>query len=175
MLIKFKDQFFFLFLFVLHFTSSFSSSRHFSSSNFTIQTEKKLRILGAFPHTGFSHFKVFKPLLDELARKGHNLTVVSFFPRSLNEEETFLNYKDISLAESPHMSINAYNMTHLPPTSIINVMLTFEHVFFSRALINCGLALKNPGVRNLIHSDAEFDLILTEIFASDCFLGFAHR
>ncbi|BES95202.1 glucuronosyltransferase [Nesidiocoris tenuis] len=40
-------------------------------------------ILGIFPYTARSHFAVYAPLLDELWSRGHNLTVISHFPRSL--------------------------------------------------------------------------------------------
>lgn len=42
-----------------------------------IQVETK-RILGIFPHFGYSHFKVFYPLLHNLSERGHNVTVITY-------------------------------------------------------------------------------------------------
>lgn len=40
---------------------------------------KKSRILGIFPHPGMSHFAVFYPIMNELAEKGNDVTVLSYF------------------------------------------------------------------------------------------------
>ncbi|XP_050344526.1 UDP-glycosyltransferase UGT5-like isoform X3 [Nymphalis io] len=52
-----------------------------------------LNILAVFPYEGRSHFLVFESLLKELAGKGHNLTVISYFP----QENAIPNYRDIAL------------------------------------------------------------------------------
>lgn len=51
------------------------------------------KILGIFPHPGYSHFAMFKPLLEGLSEKGHEVTVISHFPRKSKKE----NYHDVSL------------------------------------------------------------------------------
>lgn len=60
---------------------------------FLIAPASSLRILGLFPHNGISHFHFFRPIMQELAAVGHNVTVVSFFP----EKNPPANYKDIVL------------------------------------------------------------------------------
>lgn len=42
-----------------------------------------------------SHFRGFEPLFTELAHRGHNITVVSHFPKSI----PVLNYTDITITE----------------------------------------------------------------------------
>lgn len=51
------------------------------------------KILGIFPHPGYSHFAMFKPLLEGLSERGHEVTVISHFPRKSKKE----NYHDVSL------------------------------------------------------------------------------
>jgi glucuronosyltransferase len=51
------------------------------------------RILGVFPFPARSHLIVHKPLMLELARRGHEVTVVSSFP----ENKAIPNYTDIVL------------------------------------------------------------------------------
>lgn len=57
------------------------------------QTSDSLNILGIFPHPAISHFKVFQPLLRELAVRGHDVSVVSHFPNNDVSE----NYHDFTL------------------------------------------------------------------------------
>lgn len=54
------------------------------------------RILAIFPHFGASHWYSFRPLVEELAQRGHDVTVLSPFPR----KTPLKNYRDISLAEA---------------------------------------------------------------------------
>lgn len=145
------------------------SSPAFASSG------QKLKILGVFHHPGKSHFDVFQPLLEELARRGHHLTVVSFFPRKVNDTRTeaLPNYKDISIRGSVDVWLNVVDLSWIHHSFLNHV----EELFKLRewSLQHCEAGLKNPGVRQLIKSNSKFDLILTENFNSDCFLGFVHR
>lgn len=145
------------------------------SRDFTSTRKEKLRILGVFHHPGKSHFDVFKPLLEELARRGHDMTVVSFFPRKVNDTgmELLPNYKDISLAGSVDVWVNVVDLK-LVNYSFINHIL---EIFKLRdwGLEHCAASFKVPKVKELIASNEKFDLILTENFNSDCFLGFVHR
>ena len=54
------------------------------------QSSNGHRILGLFPHPGFSHFNFFQPVMHALAEAGHDVTVVSHFPN----KEPHENYKD---------------------------------------------------------------------------------
>lgn len=51
------------------------------------------RILGMFPIPARSHLMVHKPLMLALARRGHEITVVSSFP----ESKPIPNYTDIEV------------------------------------------------------------------------------
>lgn len=146
-----------------------------SSTEFTSKGKEKFRILGVFHHPGKSHFDVFKPLLEELARRGHDVTVVSFFPRNPNDTgvEYLPNYKDISLLGSVDVWVNVVRLE----TMDYSFMNHIDELPRLRewGLEHCEATLKVPEVRNLINSKEKFDLILTENFNSDCFLGFVHR
>ena len=145
-----------------------------TSAVFT-SSEQKLNILGAFHHPGKSHFDVFQPLLEELARRGHHVTVVSFFPRKVNDTRTepLPNYKDINLGGSVDIWLNVVDLSGISYSFLNHV----EELFRLRewGLEHCEAGLKTPEVRQLIKSNLKFDLILTENFNSDCFLGFVHR
>lgn len=148
-----------------------TSSKPSSSASSTPQPGKKLKILGVFSHPGKSHFDVFKPLLEELAVRGHDLTVISYFPRS--NASSLPNYKDIDLTGPSGIFVEVVDLKNIKH----NVLTPFMEFAMLRhwALDCCQENLKNPDVQKLIKSNAKFDVIITEVFNSDCFLGFVHR
>lgn len=143
---------------------------------FVNTTKTKLKILGVFGHLGKSHFDVFKPLLEELARRGHELTVVSYFPRTDNAKmkEPLLNYKDIDLVD-PKVGIfvdvvDLEQINHAWFRPLLDLyMLRFM------ADYACSTGLQSSAVKEFLRSDEKFDLILTENFNTDCYLGFIYR
>jgi glucuronosyltransferase len=63
---------------------------------FGSQTSESYRILGLFPHPALSHFRAFQPLLEELAKVGHDVVVVSHFP----QKNVPNNYRDFVLDQN---------------------------------------------------------------------------
>lgn len=49
------------------------------------------RILGIFSHIGGSHFHTFYPIMNGLANKGHDVTVLSYF----KSKNASINYKEL--------------------------------------------------------------------------------
>ncbi|XP_014607459.1 PREDICTED: UDP-glucuronosyltransferase 2A3-like [Polistes canadensis] len=140
-------------------------------------SEKKLKILGLFPHPGKSHFFVIQPILEELARRGHELTVISYFPRtnSSKVKESLPNYKDISLIsdkyEVSEESVNLGKIHHIPFVTSIKELLFLS----KRGQKSCEDGMTNPGVLEFLHSNQTIDLIFIENFNTDCFLSFVHK
>ncbi|KAL6260459.1 hypothetical protein P5V15_007984 [Pogonomyrmex californicus] len=161
-----------LFLIVVFSTCSLTVNQTIFVNN----TKTKYKILGVFGHLGKSHFIVFKPLLEELARRGHELTVISYFPRTDNDKakEPLPNYKDISLVD-PKVGIfvnviDLKQITHTwfrPLKELFTLRMMADHA--------CDKGLQNSAVKEFLQSDEKFDLILTENFNTDCYLGFVHR
>ncbi|XP_022190398.2 UDP-glycosyltransferase UGT5 isoform X1 [Nilaparvata lugens] len=127
------------------------------------------KILAVFPHIAKSHQDVFQPLVEELAARGHQVTVVSFFPR----KEPLANFTDIP--------IDAHDLPPVMHNSLpINLLDSINPIkdFFIITDIGmqcCESVLASSNVQKLLKSDEQFDLIITELFTVDCFLGFAHR
>lgn len=63
---------------------------------FIILNGSGFKILVLLPYFGKSHWLVSKPLLEELARRGNEVTVLSHFPR----KTPLKNYRDISMVGS---------------------------------------------------------------------------
>ncbi|XP_011267296.2 UDP-glucuronosyltransferase 2A3 isoform X2 [Camponotus floridanus] len=145
---------------------------------FVNATKSKLKILGIFGHLGKSHFDMFKPLLEELARRGHEVTVVSYFPRTndAKAKEPLSNYKDISLVDPKvgvDVGVNVVDLKQMSQSSFVHIQRL--NTLRLMADVTCNTSLRHPAITELIRSDEKFDVILTENFNTDCFLGFIHR
>lgn len=133
-----------------------------------LHSSSSSRILAVFPTVSKSHFDFFRPLLDALSSRGHHLTVISSFPR----EPPSPNYTDINLEHFKKVLFNEVEFAELPevPTGFLNSLgflygqvSDFEHTF------------SHPDVKGLIDSGRKFDLVITELWNSDVFLGFGYR
>ncbi|XP_055385991.1 UDP-glycosyltransferase UGT5-like [Condylostylus longicornis] len=124
-------------------------------------------ILALFPHPGISHFYFFQPLLKELARKGHNLTVVSNFP----EKNPIKNYIDITLSDNvmkEDIELGIFELIGKPPP-----IATFFKIN-SWGLEACEIAVKSNAVQKILNPESKYDLVLIEQFNNDCMLGIAY-
>lgn len=162
-----------LLLITTFFLSCYSAA---NGSSFVNDAKPKLKILVVFGHMGKSHFEAFKPLLEELARRGHDLTVISHFPRheSAKKKEALPNYKDISLLDSEvGVMVDFIDLRSIHHTFYRSVLdLNLMRVF---GIMACRIGLNNPAVKTFLQSDEKFNVILIENFNTNCFLGFAHK
>ncbi|KAJ2947651.1 hypothetical protein O0L34_g17454 [Tuta absoluta] len=138
---------------------------------FLINSVTSLNILAIYPYNGKSHSLVFRVLLRELATKGHNITVISHYP----EENPPENYHDISLAGSMRAVEGAVSIPF--PTNhfkrYLNIAIAGWYLVKSGER-TCEVLLENKQVQDLINSKPKFDVIVLELFQSDCALGVAH-
>lgn len=125
-----------------------------------------LNILGIFPYHGKSHFIVFKVYLEELAKRGHNVTVISHFPQATPQER----YHDISLSGNLQSIEN-----NLPfRKSYLTILQTGLALTIS-GKDNCEVLLANEAVQNIVKQKQKFDIMIMEQFNSDCALGIAYK
>lgn len=122
-------------------------------------------ILAVFPHTGKSHFDVFEPLVLALADRGHRLTVVSFFPQKFYVP----NYTDISLVGLAPLRINQVKFE-----DVSSGFSDFTYMFETSVRM-CEKILQFPPVQKLVEGNAKFDLVILEMFNSDCFLSLPYK
>lgn len=121
------------------------------------------RILAVFPFIGKSHFFAFEPVLTELARRGHEMTVISSFPRA----NPIDRYIDISfsdmLGKDIYVNLQEVGFFRSNTTKeIFELIENFEKVF------------KDKRIQDLLNT-TKFDLVMTELFISDMFVGLAHK
>lgn len=125
-----------------------------------------LKILGIFPYQGKSHFFVFEPYLHQLVRRGHDVTVISYFP----QKQPIQNYTDISLAGKQKIYEDVFEVDH----NLYSLMKMMNGVMHN-CVENCKTLLGDDNVQHLWKARVKFDLVLVEAFFGDCGLGLAHQ
>ncbi|XP_058056931.1 UDP-glucosyltransferase 2-like [Anopheles bellator] len=127
------------------------------------------RVLGLFPHPGLSHFKVFHPIMRGLAEAGHHVTVVSYFP----DNEPLPNYQDFRF-EGQDILTNAFSLQDFTGRTLWD---NFKEFFELSAwgAHSCKAALSSAAIDEVlrIHRATPYDLVVMEMFATDCLAGMA--
>lgn len=137
-----------------------------------VLTAASHKILGIFPHTGASHFAVFKPFLNKLAEVGHEVTIISHFP----QEKPLKNFKDISLKGTLPILKNVItfdNVTFFKPTETVIRHLLSAIVLIDFGKQSCKAMMEHQEVQNL--KKGQFDLIIFEDFNTDCPLALVYK
>ncbi|KAG8303499.1 UDP-glucuronosyltransferase 1-1 [Homalodisca vitripennis] len=125
------------------------------------------RILALLPYNARSHFIVMEPLLLELHKRGHHLTVVSSFP----QKKPLQNFTDIDLSSDLPSAVSSYSLSSIKE-QMPNVFQTV--IFITEIhLARCETVLANTRVQTLLNE--KFDLVIGEIFGADCFNYFAYK
>lgn len=125
------------------------------------------RLLGLFPFQGKSHFVMFEHLMKGLARKGHQIDVVSKFPL----KKPYPNYTDIVKLPTPIHLVN--NMTFELMQNLIGANPTY--IVATMAGNDLCEHLADPEIKALSQpKDPPYDAVLIEVFGAHCFGIIAH-
>ena len=123
------------------------------------------KILALFPYVGKSHHDVYAPYLKKLAARGHDVVVVSHFP----QEQPVSNITDISIKGSVPIA-STYVLTFKEVESEASVSNSMSLSYLAE--IHCTSILQLAKIRELVNE--RFDLVITELFITDCLLGLIH-
>ncbi|CAH0713974.1 unnamed protein product, partial [Brenthis ino] len=131
------------------------------------------KILGVFPMPSISHQVVFRKLTQELAKRGHNLTVITTDP-AYPKGATPANYKEIDVRNTSYQTLQKafqanYKIEHGLP-SISNMQIR------SSAILSVLEAqLQTAEVQELLTKDKDnFDLIFAEAIMLPS-VAFSHK
>ncbi|XP_012257373.2 UDP-glucosyltransferase 2-like [Athalia rosae] len=126
------------------------------------------KILAIFPYQGKSHNIMFEPLSSGLAKAGHSVDLVSHFPP--DEHVPGLNH--ISLKGTLHFYVN--NMTATKALSMKSFVGVMNFISRDEPRDLCNL-MRLPQLQNILNTTEKYDVMITEIFGTNCYLGFAHK
>ncbi|XP_017877327.1 UDP-glucuronosyltransferase 2B14-like [Ceratina calcarata] len=127
-------------------------------------TSDGYRILGMFPYNGKSHFIMFEHLMKALARKGHQVDVISTFPL----KKPYPNYNDLIVLPTARDFMN--NMTYDEMHNMIRASSAFAVATMTGNDI-CE-NLKYPKFQELIRNppkDPPYDVVIMEVFGAHCY------
>ncbi|XP_076167851.1 UDP-glucosyltransferase 2 isoform X2 [Ptiloglossa arizonensis] len=127
------------------------------------------RILGVFPFNGKSHFMMFEHMMKGLARRGHQVDVISTFPL----KKPYPNYTDFIVLKPKREFLN--NLTYEDTQGMIGGSVSHSVATLAGNTICENLA--NPDIQNFIHNppmDPSYDLVIIEIFGAHCYAALGH-
>ncbi|CAH0746951.1 unnamed protein product [Bemisia tabaci] len=134
-----------------------------------VQGSVGFKALFLFPFPAKSHFGSLSPLAEELARRGHQVTVVTHFPKKN------ALYKEIIMDSTEfhkQFNDNNVNMTELGTANPL-ISRAFLYTMFNKF---AELSVSAKEMQELISSKEEFDVIAGEVsFFQPSLLAFAHR
>ncbi|KOB69869.1 UDP-glycosyltransferase UGT46B1, partial [Operophtera brumata] len=138
-----------------------------------ITTCECYRIFCLLPYPGKSHHMVFEPLLDELARRGHNVTTVSFFPAP----NPHPNRREVSLVGLADLSIEVIDLSTIDNPFFGETLshLSTATELAKLNLVLCEKLLYSDVLKEFIEVKEDYDVIIVEHFTSDCMMGLVHN
>ncbi|NP_001243973.1 UDP-glycosyltransferase UGT47A1 precursor [Bombyx mori] len=126
------------------------------------------RLLVVLPTNTKSHYAMYSRLIEALAKRDHQLTVITHFPVDAPQP----NINQISLAGTIPEITN--NLTRKYDSLKPNFIRNLEQII-SECVNACETVVQQDSFKELLNSTASFDLIIVEVFGSDCFLPLGHR
>lgn len=115
------------------------------------------RLLGLFPFQGKSHFVMFEHLMKGLARKGHQIDVVSKFPL----KKPYPNYTDIVALPMPVLLVN--NITFEFMQQLLSVNPTY--IIATMGGNDLCEYLGHPAIKELAQpKNPPYDAVLIEVY-----------
>ncbi|KAI8425195.1 hypothetical protein MSG28_007019 [Choristoneura fumiferana] len=126
------------------------------------------RLLAVLPTNTRSHYAMYGRIIEALAQREHQLTVITHFPMKNPPP----NVEEISLAGTiPEIANNlTREYQSFKPEFIHNLEQIIEE-----CVQTCEIVSRLPAVTALLNSTVTFDLVIVEIFGSECFLPLGQK
>ncbi|KAJ8720260.1 hypothetical protein PYW07_012303 [Mythimna separata] len=130
-------------------------------------------ILAIFPHNGWSHHIFFSALVEELATRQHNVTVIDSYPVA-----PLPNLRHISLQDEENATnhdVDIERRLKFSPIPDILKAYSQARAFQFQANAYCKKLMNNRQIKELIASAVYFDVVIVEQFVTDCGLAVAYK
>lgn len=132
------------------------------------------KILFLLPYNGTSHHKYYSPLIEKLAQRNNEVTVVNYLPM-----KNMTNLRQISLQQTDTGKRKVIMKEYYSnfPNYLRDVFVLIENVHAQKdmAKTNCEKIFTNTEVLKLIQAEYKFDVFVLEQFYSDCGLAWASK
>ncbi|XP_059050105.1 UDP-glycosyltransferase UGT5-like isoform X2 [Achroia grisella] len=118
-----------------------------------------------------SHYMAFHPLFRELAKCGHNVTIVNNFP----QEESNNNIKFVNLQRALR-SDNFPSISDFENLNYIHIENLLSHIYLGEhfhVVDDCDALLTDRNLKAHLEGGYKYDVIFVEQFISDCGLVYA--
>lgn len=137
---------------------------------FVFTVSESYNILVFFPFPFNSHFMLYERLFENLASKGHNLTVVGYFPKNSPID----NYRDVNLrsrrlATKELLAFKRFQ--NLRRFRWLDQMVLIQEYFE----VSCRTVHENEIFQTFLKEENDFDLILMQYFMSECYMGLMQK
>ncbi|XP_067004504.2 UDP-glycosyltransferase UGT5 isoform X2 [Anabrus simplex] len=127
------------------------------------------RVLFAAPFPVQSHLNTIIPVINELATRGHHVTVLT--GKAL--PETTPNNVTQFVISSPNVRRQGRERDQHGAQKVAPYMLLLG-VFMTMSDMMCKLSLDNEAFKKLISSESTFDLVVVDAYMCECMLPLAH-
>ncbi|XP_044729030.1 UDP-glycosyltransferase UGT5-like [Chrysoperla carnea] len=128
-------------------------------------------ILALFPMSSKSHAMIGYDLCESLAKRGHNVTHVSAFPRGTKLQ----NYYEVDLTDF----MNSFQETENSNTGIISIftdgLISYTNKVFEFYGQLTEIVLRDKNLQKIINSKQNFDVILMGAISQEALLGIGHH
>nr|AHX56943.1 UDP-glycosyltransferase 211A2 [Strigamia maritima] len=132
-----------------------------------VQLTEAYKILCLLPLASQSHKNLFDPLINELAGRGHEVTVVA--PYKLAQPIANINeiqIENIITSESTQLISNWVKYSNYHPLFTASYYKPFT-------IIGCKAYFENAQVKQLLKSGKQFDVVIVNALLNDCALATA--
>ncbi|XP_060531804.1 UDP-glucosyltransferase 2-like isoform X2 [Cylas formicarius] len=124
-------------------------------------------ILGIFPFPGKSHYFMFEKVMKALAESGHEVDIYTHFL----SKNAVSRYNQISLLGTLPIVTNNFSADVAEYSFVETLNLMTEAV----GTDICRKLFDSDQMRNLKVNTKKYDVIITELFASECMLAWGHH
>ncbi|CAF4941921.1 unnamed protein product [Pieris macdunnoughi] len=135
--------------------------------SYVLTVANTARILGVFPTPSVSHQVVFRPLMQELARRGHDVTVITTDP-IFSENNSPKNFTEISVHDVSY-KIWKNNFTHDVKFGKKGDMYTQVESFTVLNTMLASAQFRHQQVQDLIKKREKFDLLFIEAWQTQAY------
>jgi glucuronosyltransferase len=138
--------------------------------DYSLNETKKSNILVLSPYTAPSHSNFIRPVVKELASRGHSVTYWNGLKPAINDESLKYNLKQLYSPSLDELNSDEEVTFADRGKGLFLIWKTSVRIFNV-----CKIFYNDPIFHQLMTSDEQFDLVIAEGFGNDCVLPLVHK